>query len=92
MIMKVLFSALFAVAVVIPPALADKREDAFAGVERWSEAFVIEAMLEVIGTHGPGHRKREISDALRVAGVKRGLTFEYCLLAAGVSQNRTPSD
>jgi hypothetical protein len=24
---------------VIPPALADKREDAYAGVERWSEAF-----------------------------------------------------
>jgi ketosteroid isomerase-like protein len=39
MIMKVLVSALFAVAVVIPPALADKREDAYAGVERWSEAF-----------------------------------------------------
>jgi hypothetical protein len=39
MIMKVLVSALFAVAVVIPPALADKREDAYAGVEGWSEAF-----------------------------------------------------
>ena len=39
MIMKVLVSALFAVAVVIPPAFADKREDAYAGVERWSEAF-----------------------------------------------------
>ena len=39
MIMKVLVSALFAVAAVIPPALADKREDAYAGVERWSEAF-----------------------------------------------------
>src|ERR1700724_382450 len=38
-IIKVLVSALFAVAVVIPPALADKREDAYAGVERWSEAF-----------------------------------------------------
>jgi len=37
--MKVLVSALFAVAVAIPPALADKREDAYAGVERRSEAF-----------------------------------------------------
>jgi len=35
MIMNVLVSALFAVAVVILPALADKREDAYAGVERW---------------------------------------------------------
>jgi uncharacterized protein (TIGR02246 family) len=39
MIMKVLVSALFMVAAAIPPALADKREDAYAGVERWSEAF-----------------------------------------------------
>ena len=39
MIMKVLVSALFGVAVVIRSALADKREDAYAGVERWSEAF-----------------------------------------------------
>jgi hypothetical protein len=39
MIMKVLVSALFAVAVIISPALADEREDAYAGVERWSAAF-----------------------------------------------------
>src|ERR1700675_1965165 len=36
---KVLVSALFAVAAVIPPALAGGREDAYAGVERWSAAF-----------------------------------------------------
>src|SRR3981081_1721176 len=39
MIMKVLVSALFAVAVINPPALAAEREDAYACVERWSEAF-----------------------------------------------------
>jgi hypothetical protein len=39
MIMNVLVSALFAVAVIIPLALADEREEAYAGVERWSEAF-----------------------------------------------------
>ena len=39
MIMNVLVSALFAVAAIIPLALADEREDAYAGVERWSEAF-----------------------------------------------------
>ena len=39
MIMKALVSTLFAVAAGIPPALADKQEDAYAGVERWSEAF-----------------------------------------------------
>jgi len=59
---------------------------------RKASELVIESMLEVIATHGPSHTKREISDALRVAEVKRGLTFEYCLLAAGASHNRAPSE
>ena len=59
---------------------------------RKASELVIESMLEVIATHGPGRTKREISDALRVAEVKRGLTFEYCLLAAGTSHNRAPSE
>lgn len=59
---------------------------------RKASELVIESMLEVIATHGPGHTKREVSDALRVAEVKRGLTFEYCLLAAGTSHNRAPSE
>ena len=68
MIMKVLVSALFAVAVVIPPALADKREDAYAGVERWSEAFNsgdVEQIVRmytndalVLGTLSPGMTSR----------------------------------
>jgi uncharacterized protein (TIGR02246 family) len=39
MMMKVLVSVLFAVALITPPALADEREDSYAGVERWSAAF-----------------------------------------------------
>jgi uncharacterized protein (TIGR02246 family) len=39
MTMKVLVAALFTVARVISPALAGKPEDAYAGIERWSEAF-----------------------------------------------------
>src|SRR5207248_11374627 len=53
---------------------------------------VVDAMLEVIARHGPGHTTREIADALRVAEVKRGLTFEYGLIAAGASHNRAPSE
>jgi hypothetical protein len=53
---------------------------------------VIESMLEVVAQHGAGATKREIVEALRVAEVKRGLTFEYCLLACGQSHNRAPSD
>ena len=39
MIMKFPVSALFVVGCVIPPALADEREDAYASIERWSETF-----------------------------------------------------
>ena len=59
---------------------------------RNASELIVDAMLEVIARHGPGHTKREIADALRVAEVKRGLTFEYCLIAAGASHNRAPSD
>jgi Xaa-Pro aminopeptidase len=59
---------------------------------RKASELVVEAMVEVIESHGPGHTKQQISDALRVAEVKRGLTFEYCLIAAGASHNRAPSN
>ncbi|MET0537096.1 MAG: Xaa-Pro peptidase family protein [Xanthobacteraceae bacterium] len=56
-----------------------------------SEA-VIESMLAVVATHGPGTTKRELAEALRREETDRGLTFEYCLVAAGSSLNRAPSD
>ena len=43
--------------------------------------LVIQSMIEVIENHGPGTTKQQLSDALKIAEVKRGLTFEYCLLA-----------
>ena len=51
-----------------------------------------EAMLAVIGAHGPGTTKRALVEALRRAETERGLEFEYCLITAGTSQNRAPSD
>lgn len=59
---------------------------------RTASDLVIESMLEVIALHGPGATKRQLFDALRVAEVRRGLTFEYCLLATGASHNRAPSE
>src|SRR5215813_11698638 len=53
---------------------------------------VIDSMLAVIANHGPGSTKQEIADALKVEEVNRGLTFEYCLIAAGASHNRAPSE
>jgi Xaa-Pro aminopeptidase len=53
---------------------------------------VIDSMLAVIARHGPGTTKQELSDALKREEVNRGLTFEYCLIAAGSSHNRAPSE
>jgi Xaa-Pro aminopeptidase len=53
---------------------------------------VIDSMLAVIGSHGPGATKAELSEALRREETMRGLTFDYCLIAAGSSLNRAPSD
>jgi Xaa-Pro aminopeptidase len=53
---------------------------------------VIDSMLAVIAAHGPGTSKQTLADALKVEEVKRGLTFEYCLIAAGASHNRAPSE
>src|SRR5713101_1653361 len=53
---------------------------------------VIESMLAVIATHGPGATKRELTEALRREETNRGLIFEYCLITAGTSLNRAPSE
>ncbi len=53
---------------------------------------VIDAMLSVVATHGPGQSKREIIEALRRAETDRGLVFDYALVTLGASLNRAPSD
>jgi len=53
---------------------------------------VIESMLAVIANHGPGASKRELTEALRREETNRGLTFDYCLITAGSSLNRAPSE
>jgi Xaa-Pro aminopeptidase len=59
---------------------------------RTASEKVIDSMVAVIESHGPGSTKQEIADALRREEVSRGLTFEYCLIAAGTSLNRAPSE
>ena len=53
---------------------------------------VIDSMMAVIASHGPGATKRELTEALRREETNRGLHFEYCLITAGSSLNRAPSD
>jgi Xaa-Pro aminopeptidase len=53
---------------------------------------VVASMLAVFDRSGPGMTKHQVVDALRREEVSRDLTFEYCLIAAGRSLNRSPSD
>ena len=60
---------------------------------RTASEKVIDSMMAVIAQ--PAARaptKAEITETLRREEVNRGLTFEYCLIAAGKSHNRAPSD
>jgi Xaa-Pro aminopeptidase len=59
---------------------------------RIASDLVIDSMLAVIASHGAGSTKAELSEALRREETMRGLTFDYCLIAAGRSLNRAPSD
>lgn len=53
---------------------------------------VVEAMLAVVASSGPGITKNELVAKLAQEEVKRGLSYEYCLITAGTSLNRAPSD
>ncbi len=53
---------------------------------------VIESMQATIASHGPGTTTAEFTETLRCEETKRGLHFEYCLITAGTSLNRAPSD
>jgi len=59
---------------------------------RESSEHVVAAMLDTFRVCRPGMTKNEIVETLRRNEVNRGLTFEYCLITAGTSQNRAPSD
>ncbi|HLH92473.1 MAG TPA: Xaa-Pro peptidase family protein [Xanthobacteraceae bacterium] len=68
-----------------------KSADELAKLKIASEA-VIDSMVAVIAGHEPGATKRELTEALRREETNRGLTFEYCLITAGTSLNRAPSE
>ena len=59
---------------------------------KYASEAVIESMKAVIANHGPGSTKAELVEALRREETNRGLTFEYCLITAGTSLNRAPSE
>src|SRR6202044_2874980 len=59
---------------------------------RIASDLVVDSMLAVIAGHGPGATKNDLVEALRREEVNRGLNFEYCLITAGTSLNRAPSN
>jgi Xaa-Pro aminopeptidase len=59
---------------------------------RFASEGVVGAMLATFSRIHPGQTKHEVVEMLRQEEVQRGLLFEYCLITAGSSLNRAPSD
>lgn len=53
---------------------------------------VVDAMLATFAYCRPGITKRDIVARLRKEELSRNLNFDYCLISAGSSPNRAPSD
>ena len=53
---------------------------------------VVQSMLATFKICKPGVMKQELFETLRREEVNRGLVFDYCLLTAGTSLNRAPSE
>jgi Xaa-Pro aminopeptidase len=53
---------------------------------------VVESMLATLKACRPGMTKHEATETLRREEVNRGLVFDYCLITAGTSLNRAPSE
>lgn len=53
---------------------------------------VVASMMAAFKQCMPGLSKQELAETLRREEVNRGLVFDYCLLTAGTSLNRAPSD
>ena len=53
---------------------------------------VVDSMLAVFAQAREGMTKQDLVDALRREEVNRDLIFEYCLVTAGTSHNRAPSN
>ena len=53
---------------------------------------VVESMLATFGRLEPGMTKNDVVKTLRQQELDRDLVFEYCLISAGSSLNRAPSD
>lgn len=70
---------------------AVKRPDELQLVREAAEQ-IVESIVATVRSAAAGVTKRELVDRLRVEEERRGLRFEYCLVAAGGSFNRAASE
>jgi Xaa-Pro aminopeptidase len=59
---------------------------------RTASEGIISSMLATFQAVAPGMTKEQIVEQFRREQTNRGLVFDYCLVAAGPSLNRAPSD
>jgi Xaa-Pro aminopeptidase len=59
---------------------------------REASESVVASMLTAFAACKPGMTKHEVAETLRRDEVNRGLVFDYCLITAGTSLNRAPSE
>jgi len=59
---------------------------------KYASEAVLDSMMATIAKTKPGTTKADTVETLRREETLRGLTFEYCLITAGTSLNRAPSD
>jgi Xaa-Pro aminopeptidase len=80
-------------AVVTLERLRAKKTPEEIGYLREASERVVDAMLTTFKKHCvPGATKLDVVEALRREEVNRGLVFDYCLMTAGTSLNRAPSE
>jgi Xaa-Pro aminopeptidase len=70
---------------------AIKRPDELALLRTVADE-IVGAMKEVIGSAEAGVTTRALAERLRIEETRRGLVSEYCLVAAGPSSYRAPSE
>jgi Xaa-Pro aminopeptidase len=77
------------------PLLAElravKRPDELELLRRAADEIIL-GMLAVIESAVSGATTKELAEQVRIDQTRRGLTNEYCLVAAGPSRNRAPSN
>jgi len=89
---KALPEARFAEALVPMERLRAVKSSQELALLREASEKVVASMQAVIAGHKPGVTKRALVEALKREEIGRGLAFDYCLITAGRSFNRAPSD